>query len=104
MSRVEYLLKIFLCYNLTNIVHKGIFVTKEQFNQRLKILNLSLKDFSRISNVPYSTLNNWGFCKDDKTIPVPVWVDSYLMFYEKSKKYDYLANEIFGVMKELEKK
>ena len=39
-----------------------------------------------------------------KTIPVPVWVDSYLMFYEKSKKYDYLANEIFGVMKELEKK
>jgi hypothetical protein len=26
------------------------------------------------------------------------------MFYEKSKKYDYLANEIFGVMKELEKK
>ena len=72
--------------------------------QRLKILNLSLKDFSRISNVPYSTLNNWGFCKDDKTIPVPAWVDSYLMFYEKSKKYDYLANEIFGVMKELEKK
>lgn len=104
MSRVKYLIKIFLCYNLTNIEHKGIFVTKEQFNQRLKILNLSLKDFSRISNVPYSTLNNWGFCKDDKTIPVPAWVDSYLMFYEKSKKYDYLAKEIFGVMKELEKK
>ena len=43
MSRVEYLIKIFLCYNLTNIVYKGVFVTKEQFNQRLKILNLSFK-------------------------------------------------------------
>ena len=41
MSRVKYLIKIFLCYNLTNIEYEGIFVTKEQFNQRLKILNLT---------------------------------------------------------------
>ena len=60
MSRVKYLIKIFLCYNLTNIEYEGIFVTKEQFNQRLKILNLTLKDFSRISNVPYSTINKRG--------------------------------------------
>ena len=39
-----------------------------------------------------------------KTIPVQKWVNPFLEHYEKSKKYDYLANEIFGIMKELEKK
>ena len=79
-------------------------MTKEDFSKRLKELNLSIKDFSNISDVSYSTINNWGAKANDKIIPVPKWVKPFLEHYEKSKKYDYLANEIFGVMKELEKK
>ena len=36
-------------------------MTKEEFNARLKELNISIKDFSIIADIPYSTINNWGF-------------------------------------------
>lgn len=78
-------------------------MTKEEFNSKLKELNLSIKDFSQIADIPYSTINNWGFTKDDKTIPVPKWVVPFLEHYEKSKKYDYLMSEVFKVAKSLEK-
>ena len=51
--------------------------------------DVSIKDFSQIADIPYSTINNWGFTKDEKTIPVPNWVNPFLEHYEKSKKYDY---------------
>ena len=79
-------------------------MTKEEFNTRLKELNISIKDFSIIADIPYSTINNWGFTKDDKTIPVPKWVVPFLEHYEKSKKYDSLMSEILKVAKTLEKK
>ena len=78
-------------------------MTKEEFNSKLKELNLSIKDFSQIADIPCSTINNWGFTKDDKTIPVPKWVVPFLEHYEKSKKYDYLMGEVFKVAKSLEK-
>lgn len=79
-------------------------MTKEEFNTRLKELNISIKDFSIIADIPYSTINNWGFTKDDKTIPVPKWVTPFLEHYEKSRKYDYLISEVSKAVKNLEKK
>lgn len=79
-------------------------MTKEDFNNRLKDLGLSLKDFSKISNISYSTINNWGYTVKGKTIAIPLWVEPFLEHYEKSLKYDYLAKEIFTVMKDLENK
>ena len=35
-------------------------MTKEEFCKRLKDINLTQKEFSEITNVPYSTLNNWN--------------------------------------------
>ena len=78
-------------------------MTKEDFSIRLKGLNLSIKDFSFISDVPYSTINNWGAKANDKIIPVPKWVTPFLEHYEKSKKYDHLIKEVFKVVKVLEK-
>ena len=46
-------------------------MTKEEFNLKLKELNISIKDFFFFFFIHYSTINNWGFTKDDKTIPVP---------------------------------
>jgi predicted transcriptional regulator len=79
-------------------------MTKEKFNARLKELNISIKDFSIIADVPYSTINNWGFTKDEKTIPIPKWITPFLEHYEKSRKYDYLMKELSKVVKTLEKK
>ena len=79
-------------------------MTKEKFNARLKELNISIKDFSIIADVPYSTINNWGFTKDEKTIPIPKWITPFLEHYEKSRKYDYLMKELSKVAKTLEKK
>ncbi len=53
-------------------------MTKEEFAVRLKGLNLSIKDFSFISEVPYSTINNWGARANDIIIPVPKWVTPFL--------------------------
>ena len=78
-------------------------MTREAFIVRLKELNLSIKDFSKISDVSYSTINNWGAKANDKIIPVPKWVTPFLEHYEKSKKYDYLVKEVFKVVKVLEK-
>lgn len=69
-------------------------MTKEEFIKRLKELNISQKEFSLIAKIPYSTINNWGFTKDNKTIPVPSWVEPFLSYYEKAKKFDLIANEI----------
>ena len=75
-------------------------MTKEEFCKRLKDINLTQKEFSEITNVPYSTLNNWGF----HDIQVPKWVGPFIEHYEKSKKYDYLMKEISEIAKNLEKK
>ena len=74
-------------------------MTKEEFCKRLKDINLTQKEFSEITNVPYSTLNNWGF----HDIQVPKWVGPFIEHYEKSKKYDHLIKEVFKVVKVLEK-
>ena len=80
-------------------------MTKSQFNSKLKELGLTLVSFSDISGVSYSTINNWGFVKENKKmIAVPEWVEHFLDYYAKAKKYDYLKNEIFDVMNELENK
>ena len=73
-------------------------MTKEEFIKRLKELNISQKEFSSIAKVPYSTINNWGFCKNNKTIPVPSWVGPFLGYYEKAKKFDYIKNEVCSKM------
>lgn len=79
-------------------------MTKEEFNARLKELNISQKDFSSIADVPYSTINNWGFKVNEKVIPVPRWVAPFLDYFEKSRKYDYLLKEILKAAQNLEKK
>jgi len=75
-------------------------MTKDELIQRLKGLNLNKKEFSKICNVPYSTLNSWGALANGKPLPVPVWVEPFLNYYEKSKKFDYILNEICTKIKE----
>jgi len=57
-------------------------VLKEELTQKLKELGLSKKEFSRLTSVPYSTVNNWS----DKKRPIPLWVDSWLENYTKNRE------------------
>ena len=79
-------------------------MTKEEFNIRLKELGITQRDFSSIADIPYSTINNWGFKVNEKVIPVPRWVGPFLEHFEKSRKYDYLLKEILKAAQNLEKK
>ena len=69
-------------------------MTKEAFQERLKSLNINKQEFSEISNVPYSTVTNWGVMRDGKPMVVPVWVEPFLDYYEKANKLDFVMVEI----------
>jgi predicted transcriptional regulator len=69
-------------------------MTKEQFQNRLKELGINKQDFSEISQVPYSTVTNWGVLRDGKPMVVPIWVEPFLNYYEKAKKLDFVMVEI----------
>jgi len=74
---------------------------KNQFAQRLKELHLNNKEFSSISKVPYSTVCGWGCLANKKILPVPVWVEPFLEYYEKAKKLDYVTDEICARIREV---
>lgn len=67
---------------------------KEQFQERLKKLELGKQEFSKISRVSYSTVTNWGAPRDGKPMPIPNWVEPFLDYYEKAQKLEYVMSEI----------
>ncbi|MGB5868055.1 MAG: hypothetical protein WBG69_09320 [Arcobacteraceae bacterium] len=73
---------------------------KNEFTRRLKELKLNNKEFSKISNIPYSTVTGWGCLANNKILPIPVWVEPFLEYYEKSIKLDYVATEICAKMQD----
>jgi len=76
-------------------------MTKDNFRKRLKNLNLNKKEFAAICKVPYPTIVNWGIMKKDKQLPIPAWVEPFLDYYEKSKKLDYVMDEICEKIKKV---
>jgi DNA-binding transcriptional regulator YiaG len=60
---------------------------KADFTQILKDINLSKKEFAKLSNISYNTVNNWN----DENRPVPPWVKSWLQNYIKAKDIDKVA-------------
>ena len=74
---------------------------KELFLEKLKKLDLNKKEFAFLCNTPYSTVNNWGTVIKDKTLPIPGWVEPFLEYYAKSKKLDYIVNDLCDKIKEV---
>lgn len=58
-------------------------MTKVEFVNELKRLNLTKKKFSELVGFSYTTINNWN----DKTHPIPSWVDSWLENYDLAMRY-----------------
>ncbi|MDN5051367.1 hypothetical protein PJV92_11535 [Aliarcobacter butzleri] len=70
---------------------KGI-LTKEKFNNLLKDLELTKKEFSNIIGISYITINNWNI--------IPSWVNIWFENYIKAKDMDKVINAIKPHIKE----
>ena len=70
-------------------------MTKVDFTKVLDSLHLSKKEFAKLSNIAYNTVNNWN----DETKPIPSWVESWLENYIKAKSYEDVKNKIFEIEK-----
>ena len=68
---------------------KRIFMLNADFENKLKELGLNKRDFSELCGLGYTTITNWrGFGK------TPEWVESYLEFYDKARKYDEIKAKL----------
>ena len=65
-------------------------LTRDGFNELLKRVNLSKKEFAELVGVQYSSVNNWGSGK----FGVPYWVKSWLENYIKSLDMDKIVEVV----------
>ncbi|EOA2863898.1 hypothetical protein ACJY7S_001695 [Campylobacter upsaliensis] len=63
-------------------------MTYEDFSNKLKKLQLSRDEFSKIVGMSYNSVANW------KSKEIPAWVDSWLENYEQQKSFNHLVNEV----------
>ncbi|WP_199879366.1 hypothetical protein [Campylobacter coli] len=63
-------------------------MTYEDFSNRLKQLDLTREDFSKLVGMNYNSVANW------KSKEIPIWVDSWLINYEKAKVLDEISKSI----------
>lgn len=75
-------------------------MTKEDFQQKLKDLKLSLTDFAKLINTPYTTVQNWT--RENHT--PPNWLDSWFDNYEKAKSFESVKDEVIKLAKLFDKK
>lgn len=66
----------------------------DEFENKLKSVSLSKKDFSEMVKMSYTGVTNWK-----QTNSIPGWVDSWLENYEKGKTLD----ELLAIIKKYEK-
>lgn len=68
-------------------------MTKKEFDDTLKRLSLSRQEFCKITGLAYSTVSNWN----DEKLPLPSWVDSWLVNYERSSSYEEIKRQILKI-------
>lgn len=64
-------------------------MTHEKFKIKLNNLNINLKQFSELTNLPYSTVSKFG-----KSNPVPNWVEPFLTIYDENTKMKDIKSKI----------
>ncbi|ALW01261.1 hypothetical protein ACUZYJ_000262 [Campylobacter jejuni] len=61
----------------------------DEFENKLKSISLSKKDFSEMVKMSYTGVTNWR-----QTNSIPGWVNSWLINYEKAKVLDEISKSI----------
>ena len=78
---------------LYNFKNKRLKMTTEEFNNALKSLGMSRKEFAEITKLAYASVGNWH----DEKKPIPGWVSSWLDNYKKAKTLDVVIEAIDAV-------
>lgn len=63
-------------------------MTYEDFSNRLKQLDLTREDFSKLVGMNYNSVANW------KSKEIPIWVDTWLEKYEEEKTFSNVKGKI----------
>lgn len=63
---------------------------REEFNTLLEKANLSKKEFCKLIELNYNTVNTWGSSK----VNIPKWVKSWLENYIDKKKFENIKKII----------
>lgn len=61
----------------------------EEFNEKLKDLGLTRREFCNQTGLTYNSVSNWGHKKKS----LPSWVDSWLENYKYKIFYEKMKNE-----------
>ena len=65
-------------------------MTNNEFEKKLKEIELTKKEFSRLVDMSYGGVVNWGRA----TQTIPNWVESWLELYKKNQKFNNLKKSI----------
>ena len=68
----------------------GFKMTNETFEIKLKEVGLTKKKFSKIVDMSYGGVVNWG--RESQTLPN--WLDSWLELYAKNVRFEQLKQSI----------
>ena len=67
-------------------------MTTKEFDEKLEKLNMKKGDFVEVSHTNKGTVYNWGTSRiikgEKETIAIPDWVEPFLDYYEKARKYE----------------
>ena len=74
---------------------------KDEFFELLTKNNINKKEFAKIADIPYSTVNNWGVSRKGRVLEIPNWVRQFLYYYNRANKLDYVAKEICEKLSEV---
>jgi hypothetical protein len=65
-------------------------MNKEVFDNILKDINKTRKDFAELTGIKYTTVTKWN----DTDRPIPPWVESWLKNYIKAKDMDKVVEAV----------
>lgn len=71
-------------------------MTLEEFKSKLESFDLTLKDFSELTSLSYSTVTKFG-----KSNPVPPWVESWIKLYEENQSLTNVKEDIILLAEKL---
>ncbi len=74
---------------------------KQKFINLLDLAHINKKEFAKIANIPYGTVNNWGLKRKGKILAIPNWVEPFIYYYLKAKKLEYVTEEICQKLQEV---
>jgi len=74
---------------------------KEKLVKLLELAELNKKEFAKIANVPYGTVNGWGVRRQGRVLAIPNWVEPFIYYYLKAKKLEYVTDEICQKLQEV---